>query len=56
LPNGDYATNIIEQAYKIQADTILMGGYKAAPLVEIFVGSVVDQVLRDTSIPVLICR
>lgn len=37
-------------------DFVLMGGYGKSPVVEILLGSQVDQVLRETHIPVLICR
>ena len=37
-------------------DFVLMGGYGKAPVVEIILGSQVDQVLRETHIPILICR
>ncbi len=56
MPDGNIAKIIIQKADYAQADIILMGGYKAIPLVELVLGSVVDQVLRDTLIPVLICR
>jgi nucleotide-binding universal stress UspA family protein len=33
-----------------------MGGYGFSPLVEVVLGSAVDQVLRESSRPVLVCR
>ena len=56
LQNSNYHRTILDTADEIQADSILMGGYKATPLVEIVLGSVLDQILRETSIPVLVCR
>jgi nucleotide-binding universal stress UspA family protein len=47
---------IIKTANEKGCDIVLMGGYKASPVVEIVLGSVVDQVLRKTNLPVLICR
>ncbi|MCW5851352.1 MAG: universal stress protein [Anaerolineae bacterium] len=37
-------------------DLILMGGYGYTPLIEAVLGSAVDQVLRESQVPVLICR
>ena len=53
---GNRAEIIIETAQENECDFILMGGYKAKPLVEVVLGSVVDEVLRKTSVPLLICR
>jgi nucleotide-binding universal stress UspA family protein len=33
-----------------------MGGYGYSPLLEVMLGSTVDQVLRESSLPTLICR
>ena len=50
-------SNIILNTAKEQGcDFILMGGYKSSSVVEVFLGSVVDEVLRKTEIPLLICR
>ena len=37
-------------------DLVLMGGYGYTPLLEAVLGSAVDQVLRESEVPVLICR
>lgn len=47
---------IAQTARERGCDLIIMGGYEAAPVIEVFVGSTVDGVLRQTSLPVLICR
>jgi len=47
---------ILETANQQGCDFILMGGYKSSSVVEVFLGSVVDEVLRKTEIPLLICR
>ncbi len=47
---------ILGAAAATASDLILMGGYGARPLVEVVLGSVVDQVLRATTLPLLICR
>ncbi|MBT3321396.1 MAG: universal stress protein [Anaerolineae bacterium] len=47
---------ILKTAQENHCDFILMGGYKSSSLVEVVLGSVVDEVLRQTEIPLLICR
>jgi nucleotide-binding universal stress UspA family protein len=48
--------SLLKTAKKNKCDLILMGGYGAAPLVEVVIGSTVDLVLREFKGPVLICR
>jgi nucleotide-binding universal stress UspA family protein len=52
-PSGDV---ILKAAEEEGCDLIVMGGYGAAPVVQVIQGSVVDQVLREFTRPVLICR
>jgi len=47
---------IMDAAHRFAGDLILMGGYGHRPVVEVVVGSTVDRVLRQSHIPVLICR
>ena len=47
---------ILAAAREFQSDLILMGGYGFRPVIEMVLGSSVDQVLRETEIPVLICQ
>ncbi|MCP4142927.1 MAG: universal stress protein [Chloroflexi bacterium] len=47
---------ILNTAKENGCDFILMGGYKSSSVVEVVLGSVVDEVLRKTEIPLLICR
>jgi len=47
---------ILEAAKEKGADMLLIGGYGFPPLLEVFFGSTVDDVLRGTQIPVLICQ
>ena len=56
LEQDDVVTTIISTAEKHHCDLILIGGYKANPVVEIVQGSFVDEMLRETAIPTLICR
>jgi nucleotide-binding universal stress UspA family protein len=50
------ADTILKTAKELGSDVIMMGGYSARPIVEAVVGSAVDQVLRESDAPMLICR
>jgi nucleotide-binding universal stress UspA family protein len=39
-----------------RADLVLMGGYSGLVLREVFIGSSLDYMLRESRVPVLICR
>jgi len=54
--DGPPVDTLLRVAAERAADLILMGGYSARPLVEVVVGSTVDGVLRQTHLPILICR
>ena len=47
---------ILQVAAEKGADMIIMGGYGFPPLLEVVFGSTVDDVLRGTQIPVVICQ
>ena len=53
---GSVAEAILQTAEEQACDLILMGGYGHSPVVEVVLGSVVDQVLRASRQPVLVCR
>ena len=53
---GDVAESILETAQDEDIDLILMGGYSRKPVAEVILGSALDEVLRKTRKPVLICR
>jgi nucleotide-binding universal stress UspA family protein len=53
---GPVAEAILHTAEAHERDLILMGGYGHRPLVEVMLGSTVDQVLQASRLPVLICR
>lgn len=53
---GVIAWAIIRTAQLYECDFIVMGGYGFNPVLEIMLGSEVDQVLRARQWPVLICR
>jgi nucleotide-binding universal stress UspA family protein len=53
---GGVPSAILEAAQAHDCDVIVMGGYGANPVVEVMLGSAVDQVLRQARRPVLICH
>ena len=53
---GDVAQTILETAREENIDLILMGGYSRKPVAEVILGSALDEVLRHSRKPVLICR
>jgi len=55
-PPGNRAHQIIGLTENNHCDLILMGGYKDSPVVEVVRGSVVDEVLRLSKTPTILCR
>lgn len=55
-PEPPVAEAILETAEGEGCDWLIIGGYGTAPFFEVVKGSVVDQVLRESRRPVLICR
>lgn len=53
---GPVPAAILRTAAEHDNDLILMGGYGARPVVEVILGSSVDEVLRATDRPLLLCR
>ncbi len=53
---GDVAEAILNIVDEEKIDLILMGGYSRKPVAEVILGSSLDEVLRTTQKPVLICR
>lgn len=47
---------VLGLANDLRSELIVMGGYSKSPVVEIVLGSAVDQVLRESTVPMLICR
>jgi nucleotide-binding universal stress UspA family protein len=54
--HGSVAEAILNTAAAHKSDLIIMGSYGFSPVLEIALGSTVDQVLRTSRRPVLICR
>ncbi len=55
-PHLPVAKAVLDAAQREGCDWILMGGYGGPPVVEVVLGSMVDQVLREAQLPMLICR
>ena len=53
---GDVAGAILQTPREHDHKLIIMGGYGHSPVVEAVMGSAVNQVLRESQRPVLICR
>lgn len=53
---GPVFERILETAAEQSCDLILMGSYGHSPVLEVVLGSAVDQVLRQSPWPTLICR
>jgi nucleotide-binding universal stress UspA family protein len=53
---GPVAEVILDAAKQRACDLILVGGYGHSPVVELVLGSTVDQVLRESGQPILISR
>jgi len=53
---GGVGEAILEASAEFESDLIVMGGYGFNPVLEVVLGSAVDQVLRESRHPVLICR
>lgn len=53
---GPVADGLLRTAAEQKADLLILGGYGHTPVVEVVLGSAVDEVLRKTQLPVLICR
>lgn len=56
LESGPVAETILQIAETHNCDFLIMGGYGFSPVIEVVLGSTVDQVLRECHKPVLICR
>jgi nucleotide-binding universal stress UspA family protein len=53
---GSAGQAILKVAEQKGSDLIAMGGYSHTPVVEVVLGSVVDEVLRKSGKPILICK
>ncbi len=53
---GPVTEAILSTASQSECDFVIVGGYGYAPLVQVLLGSVVDELLRNSTLPLLICR
>lgn len=53
---GPVSKAVLSAAHTSDSDLILIGGYGAAPVMEVVLGSAVDYVLRKSDLPILVCR
>ncbi|NJN95573.1 MAG: universal stress protein [Anaerolineales bacterium] len=54
--SGPVVETILQTAAAQQSNLMIMGGYGLNPMLEVVLGSSVDQILRQTAQPLLICR
>lgn len=54
--SGRVAATLVEAAHQRRCDLFIMGGYGFTPLLEVVLGSTVDEILRTVESPVLVCR
>ncbi len=54
--SGPEAETILASAEEYECDMFIMGGYGMQPVQEVVLGSTVDQVLRESRMPVMVCR
>lgn len=53
---GEIVPVLLQVISQRQSDLVIMGGYGFTPLLEVVLGSAVDEILRTTEVPVLVCR
>lgn len=56
LSQGEVVEALLDLTDEKNCDLVLLGGYGANPVLEAVLGSSVDQVLRRSRVPLLICR
>ncbi len=54
--SGSIAEVISESSREYNCDLLIMGGYGHTPVLEVVLGSAIDQVLRESYKPIFICR
>ncbi len=54
--SGPAAETILTSAEEHECDMFIIGGYGMQPVHEVVLGSTVDQVLRESRMPVMVCR
>ncbi len=52
----DTAVTLLQYVDQLSADLLIIGGYSRMPILEVLQGGDVDELLRLTHLPVIICR
>jgi nucleotide-binding universal stress UspA family protein len=55
-PGGYVSEGILKTAKKFNADLLVIGGFNRPPMVEVVLDMTLDQLLRTTTIPILVCQ
>jgi nucleotide-binding universal stress UspA family protein len=55
-PTGYVSEGILKAASDFEADLLVIGGFNRPPVVEVVLDMTLDQLLRATKIPILICQ
>ncbi|OGO35227.1 MAG: hypothetical protein A2W35_11020 [Chloroflexi bacterium RBG_16_57_11] len=56
IESGNVGETILSNCRNDECDFVILGGYGLAPVLEVVLGSTVDEVLRKSCQPVLVCR
>lgn len=56
VEHGSPAEAILKNADTLKCDLLIMGGYSAPPMIEMLRGSAIDEVLRKSKVPMMLCR
>jgi nucleotide-binding universal stress UspA family protein len=55
-PDGYVSEGILKTATDFNADLLVIGGFNRPPMVEVVLDMTLDQLLRTTTIPILVCQ
>jgi len=56
VASGNVGETILSNCQNDECDFVILGGYGLTPVLEVVLGSTVDEVLRKSCQPVLVCR
>ncbi|NUQ38816.1 MAG: universal stress protein [Caldilineales bacterium] len=56
LEQGEVVETLLHVAAAQDSDLLIVGGYDTPPLVEIMIGSTLEGLLRQSTLPLLVCR
>ncbi len=55
-PGTETANIMLQYAEQLDIDLLIIGGYSRVPILEVLEGGDVDQLLRQTHVPLIVCR